>query len=84
MPSLPLCAGTLSPEWAANSTNLRYLLLGNNSLTGDIPPGWSSLAANAQEVDLSLNNLRGALGPDWNVSTRNANNTWSLSAFQLR
>lgn len=65
-------------------TNLRYLLMANNSLTGDIPDSWSSLVANAQEVDLSVNQLWGSIGISWANNTRNSSNTWSLRAFQLR
>jgi hypothetical protein len=76
--------GTLSPEWAVGGTALRYLLLANNSITGDIPDSWASLVANAQQVDLSSNRLWRSLGISWVNNTRNPNNTWSLSSVKLR
>lgn len=79
-----LAAGALSPDWAANNTALRYLLLSNNSLTGFIPDSWSRLMANAVAVDLSNNRLWGFLGLSWANDTRNASQPWSLNSTKLR
>jgi hypothetical protein len=79
-----LLSGTLSAEWAANGTTLRFLMLGNNRVTGSIPASWGSLVNNAFQVDLSNNKLWGSLDPSWYNVTRDPSISWSLNATRLK
>ncbi|KAH7651418.1 Non-specific serine/threonine protein kinase protein [Dioscorea alata] len=68
------------PEYIGAMTNLKFLDLSFNFLTGQIPNNYSSLQSHIDFIYLTNNNLSGAI-PDWILTTRKQHVDVSYNSF---